>query len=411
MNEPAPAIKSTVLVFLYASAFLTAMGMGLVGPVLPYVVGRFVSDPGALAATVSALAMSYALCAFIAAPAFGALSDRYGRRPVLLVSLAGSALGYAVFGLAGALPLLFLGRIIDGLTAGNFSALFGMLADSTRQEERGPIFARIGAVLGGGIILGPAVGGLASQISLEAPVFIAAALCLLTMVWGLLFAPETHVSGRGGEPVRLAQLNPFTQIADLLGVARLRPLLLAGTLFMIPFAMMQGLFGVQLKTALGWGPELTSTVFVAVGVSDIIVQGLLLGWLQRRFGELLVARGALLLGIVGLIAQGLLPVLPSSLLAYAGVMTFAIGEGAFSATLGALLSQAAGDAQGKVQGGNQALNAAAQVLGPLLGGSLASRTNLSVPFYVGAGLVTLAGLALGRTPRANEPCSSLEAQV
>jgi DHA1 family tetracycline resistance protein-like MFS transporter len=409
MNQTTPAVKSKILFFLYATAFLTTMGMGLVGPVLPYLVGRFVGDPNALAGTVSALMASYALCAFIAAPAFGILADRYGRRPVLLVSLAGSAIGYIVFGLAGALPMLFLGRIVDGLTAGNFSALFGMLADTTQPEERGPIFARLGAVLGGGTILGPAVGGLASHISLEAPVYIAAALCLLTVAWGYFLAPETHTLERTPAPVRLAQLNPFTQIAELLAVTQLRPLLLAGALFMLPFAMMQGLFGVQLKTALGWGPDLTSTVFVAVGVSDILVQGLFLGWLQRRFGELPVARGALLLGIAGLIGQGLLSIVPSSLLAYSGVLMFAIGEGMFSTTLRTLLSQAAGDAQGKVQGGNQALNAGAQVVGPLAGGSLASSAGVSLPFYVGAGLVALAGLALGNARAAKTQPSSLEA--
>jgi MFS transporter, DHA1 family, tetracycline resistance protein len=182
---------TATLVFILSSAFLFAMGIGLLGPVLPYLVGRYVPDPAALAATVSWLSVSYAFCAFFAAPLLGALSDRYGRKPVMLISLLGSAIGYFIFGWAGTLTLMFVGRIIDGITAGNFSANFGMLADSTEPEERGKYFGQIGAAIGGGFILGPALGGLVSQISLEAPVFVAAGLCLLNLLWGVLFVPET----------------------------------------------------------------------------------------------------------------------------------------------------------------------------------------------------------------------------
>jgi len=385
------------------------MGIGLVGPVLPYIVGRYVRDPGALTSVVSLLAVSYSLCAFFAAPLLGTMSDHFGRRPVLLVSLLGSAVGYAVFGWAGALPLLFLGRVLDGISAGNFSALFGMLADCTAPEQRGKYFGQMGAAIGGGFILGPAIGGLASKISLETPLFLAAGLCLLNLLWGLLFVPETHLPEKHSKATPLHQLNPFTQILELLRIPHIRRLILSSTLFVLPFAMMQTLLGVLLKNSLGWGPDQTSTVFIVVGVSDILVQGLLLGWLIKSLGEMGVARLGLGLGVFGFLGMALLVPLPSSALVYAAVLAFAIGEGIFTAIMNTLLSQAAGEeAQGQVQGGSQALSSAAQVVGPLVGGQLSSRVGASVPFYVGSVLVMLAGLALqGGVRRSSKASQSL----
>ncbi len=389
-KKPAPA----TLIFILSSAFLFAMGLGLLLPILPYLVGRYVPDPTALAATVSWLSVSYAACAFFSAPVLGALSDRYGRRPVLLISLLGSAIGYFIFGWAGTLALMFVGRIIDGITAGNFSANFGMLADSTAPEERGKYFGQIGAAIGGGFILGPALGGLISHISLEAPVFVAAGLCLLNLLWGVLFVPETLHTEQRSKGLSIQSFNPFSQILELLAIPHIRRLLLSSTLFMLPFAMMQILLGVLLKTSLNWGPAQTSTVFMVVGVSDIVVQGLLLGWLISKLGDMGVARLGLGLGLFGLLGMGLLVGFPSSGLVYASVLAFAIGEGIFTATVGALLSQAAGEQQGKVQGGSQALGSAAQVVGPLIGGQLSSRAGIAVPFYAGIVLVALAGMAL-----------------
>ena len=294
--------------------------------------------------------------------ALGALSDRYGRRPVLLVSLLGSAVGYALFGIGGALWVLFLGRIVDGLTAGNFSAIFGMLGDSTAPEERGQHFGGIGAAAGGGFILGPAIGGLASKISLETPFFIAAGLTILNSLWGYFFVPESLKPQNRSFELQWAQLNPFTQIAGLFEITALRWLLVAGVLFMIPFAMMQTTLAVLLKDSLNWGADQTSLVFIVVGISDIAVQGLLLALLLKTFGERRVAIGALLIAVCGLVGMALLPVIPNAVLVFSSVIAFAVGEGVFTATLGSLLSQSVGPTmQGRVQGGNQALQSLTQV--------------------------------------------------
>lgn len=371
------------------------MGFGLVGPVLPYLVGRWVSDPSQLALTVSLLSVSYAGCAFIASPLLGALSDRYGRRPVLLFSLLGSAIGYALFGIGGALWMLFLGRIMDGLTAGNFSAIFGMLIDSTAPEERGKHFGWIGAAFGGGFIVGPAIGGLASKVSLETPFFIAAGLTLLNLLWGYFFVPESLKPQNRSLELQWAQLNPFTQIAGLFGITALRWLLVVGVLFMIPFAMMQTTLAVLLKDSLGWGVDQTSLVFIIVGISDIAVQGLLLALLLKTFGERRVAIGALFIAVCGLVGMALLPSIPNAVLVFSSVIAFAVGEGVFTATLGSLLSQSAGPTmQGRVQGGNQALQSLTQVGGPLLSGALYSRVSSGAPFWASAGMVLLGAITL-----------------
>src|SRR3954468_11975669 len=150
-KRPTPQI----MLFLMVMAFLNTIGVGIFLPVLAFIVQEYVRDQNNLAIAVGWLASIYAICQFIAAPGLGALSDRYGRRPILLICLLGSAIGYALFGLGGALWVLFLGRIIDGVTGGNFSILSAYVADITAPEERGALFGRVGAIAGIGMLLGP----------------------------------------------------------------------------------------------------------------------------------------------------------------------------------------------------------------------------------------------------------------
>jgi DHA1 family tetracycline resistance protein-like MFS transporter len=169
-SASAGARPYAVLWFLVASAFLGAMGIGLVNPVVPYLAERFVAGRD-LALVVSVLTSTYSGAAFVAAPALGALSDRFGRRPVLVISVFGSALGYALFGAAQATWLLVAARLIDGLTAGNFSAAFAALADVTPAEERGRNFGYMGASVGAGLIAGPAVGAILARFGVSASAY------------------------------------------------------------------------------------------------------------------------------------------------------------------------------------------------------------------------------------------------
>ena len=227
------------MIVLLAAAFLNTIGVGIFLPVLPFIVQQYVREQGSLAISVGWLASIYAICQLVAAPVLGALSDRYGRRPILLLCLLGSALGYALFGLGGALWVLFAGRIIDGLTGGNFSILSAYLADLTEPEDRGRYFGMVGATAGAGFIVGPALGGYAARLGYSAPAYLAAAITALSLLWGLLFLPESLPATRRAERISLSGFNLFGQLRDALGMPQLRWLLLATFLFSLPFAILQ----------------------------------------------------------------------------------------------------------------------------------------------------------------------------
>lgn len=392
--NPPQILSRRTLFFIQTTAFLGAVGFGIAGPVVPFLASRFVSDPGQLALVIGWLASSYALCAFLAGPLLGALSDRYGRRPILLISLLGSAVGYAIFGFAGALPMLFLGRIIDGLTAGNISALFGYLADSTPPEERSKYFGIVGASFGAGFIVGPAVGGLLAKVSLEAPFFLAAGITLLNMLWGYFFLPESLKPERRTKEFDLRQLNPLSQIGGLFTMPQIRPLLVVGTLFWAAFVVMQTTLAVLAKDTLGWSASTTGFAFILVGLTDILVQGILLGPLIKALGDNKVATIGLVANLAGLVGMALLGVFPSGTLFLVSCVLLAGGEGMFTATLGGLISQRARAAQGQVQGGSQALQSLTNVAVPPLATRLYAGVGTSAPYWAAVGAVVLAATLL-----------------
>ncbi len=383
------ASPRATLAFLVTTAFLGSLGIGLANPVVPFLAARFVSEHD-LALAVGVLSMSYAGAAFLAAPALGALSDRFGRRPILILSVLGSAVGYWCFGAANAAWLLVLGRLIDGITAGNFSAVFASLSDTTKPEDRGRVFGYIGASFGSGFIVGPAIGGLLSRFGLSAPFYFAAGLYFTNALFGYFFMPETRPESAARSELAIARLNPFTQLGELLAVPTLRPLLVTSVLFALPFAMMTTLLALLTKDALAWSATRASTVFVAVGVSDICVQGFVLGKLIQTFGERRAALGGLVLATCGISGMALTNVWPSTLLLLPAVIAFAVGEGIFTACLSALLSIAAGpEAQGRIHGGSQGLQSLTQMVGPILGGVLYARVGGGAPFALGAALLLL----------------------
>lgn len=396
------SLKRPPILLLLSSVFLFGLSLSLVFPVLPFIVARYVADSGRQSVVIGLLAATTSLLAFFGSPVLGALSDAFGRRPVILLALLGSAFGYLLFGIGGSLAMLFLGRAVDGVAAGGMGALFAYIADSTDEKHRARAFGQVGATVGVAMILGPAVGGLLAHFGTSAPVFVAAGVTLLNVLWVLLALPETLTPDRRRADFQVRHLNPLLQLKNALSSPPVRRLVTVSALFTLPFSLMQVALPIMARDLLRWGPEQVGTVLMLVGGCDIVAQGFLLPFLVRALGEGRVARMGLALGVIGMVGLALLPLHPLALLLYLSVLLLALGEGVYTACMTSLVSLAIPDSeQGRVQGGAQAVGELAQVAGPLLSGQLYARLGPAATFAAGAAAVALAlGLLLGvRTPR------------
>lgn len=377
------------------SVFLNFAGFTLVIPVLPFSVARYVPAP-AIAWWVSAILALYSLCSFVAAPVLGTMSDRYGRRPVMLLSLCGSAFGFAVFGVGGALWVLVLGRVVEGLTAGSISALYAYVADTHPPAERGPAFGVLGSAGGLGFMLGPVLGGAVGQISLSAPLYGAAGLALLNCVLVWFWMPESHPPGRRSERIALRQFDPVGQLMRSLREVPLRLLFGVVFCFALGGAVLQSNLTVLLKDLLAFQPAHIGLVLAGVGVMDIVSQGLAAPRLQRRFGERCIATAGLAINGLGLAIFALLPLHAAAPLLVAGIAMFTFGDGLFQPSVSALIANAAPAArQGEVQGANQAQQAIARTAGPLAAAWLYGASP-GMPYAAAAIVVSLAAVGLAR---------------
>ncbi len=393
------------VLFIIVTAFLSSMGIGLISPVAPFLVARYVGDSSSAGVTLGLLTSIYAICQFVAAPGLGVLSDRFGRRPILLICLFGSAIGYLLLGIGGALWVLFLGRIIDGITGGNYSVSFAYIADVTPPEERAKYFGRVGAIAGIGIIAGPIIGGLLAKFGIEAPFYGAAALTFANIIFGLFFMPESLTKAQRTRSVTLAGLNPFSLLREVFMIRQLRWLLMATFLYSVPFAVVASNLGLLVRDSLGWDATAIGSIFALVGVTDIVVQGVLLERLFKRFSESQVAIGGLCCEVVGYMLIASIVVLPSPLSLLMGTVIFAMGDGLLGPSLSSLMSRAAGtQSQGQVQGGSQSVQALARVVGPLAGGGLYDSAGHAAPYLGGVVMTLLAiGAALLAQPSVKQP--------
>jgi MFS transporter, DHA1 family, tetracycline resistance protein len=383
------------IIFLLIVAFLNTMGMTIIAPVVPFMTLQHLSNPRDLAIVVAWMTSIYGICQLIASPGLGLLSDRFGRRPVLFVCLLGSAIGYLLFGLGGSLWILFLGRIIDGLTGGNFSVLFAYMADITEPAERGKYFGIAGGISGAGFIAGPAIGGLLATINYSAPFIVAAAVILFNLVWGFFFLPESLHKGNRITSIQLHDLNPLKQLYDVFTSANLRWLLLAGFLYYLPFSMLISNLTILLKDSLGWDATQAGLLSSVVGISDIFVQGILVGQLLKIFGDVKLSIGSLIMVAISYILIGAITLITSPILLIVGVILFAGSGGLVENALRGMTSRLAGPRQqGLISGASQSMASLAMIIGPLLGGLLYVQFGHAIPYWSGALVIILAILAV-----------------
>ena len=284
-DNPLPNIKSKKQLWIIIGiVVLNSIGMSIVLPLLPFIVGRYLSS-GQVVVGLSALLSVFAACTFFAAPVLGALSDRYGRKIILLISLTGSVIGYVLFGIGGALWVLFLGRIIDGLTAGNISTLYAYISDSTEPKERSKWFGFIGSAMGIGKLGGPALGGLLGSISIALPFYVTAGLIFLSGIAVYFLLPESLAADKRAKKVTLKSFNIFSHFKDIFSLKAVKLLIVVGVLFYAGLGIFQFNFILFLKDIYKWGPAVIGAMLTLVGVFDVSTRALLLPWLLKRFNE------------------------------------------------------------------------------------------------------------------------------
>jgi DHA1 family tetracycline resistance protein-like MFS transporter len=400
--KPTPKMARKTLFILVMIAFLAATGLTIIIPVLPFIVEKYIGNPNELASTVGWLSSIYAICQFIAAPALGILSDRYGRRPILLICLIGSTIGYIVFGIGGALWVLILGRVIDGLTGGDFSVLAAYVADVTEPEERGKFYGYFGAAVGVGTIVGPVIGGFAATFGYNMPVFLSAGFTGIIVLLSLFFLPESLEKKYRKTRISLGELNPLKQLKDLLYTEGLRMIILLSVLYAIPFVILEFNFSVLVIDSLQADAGSIGLLFLVIGSIDIVVQGYLIGKLLPIFGE----RNLLMLGFVmqffayGLMASTVF--IHSPYLLIAGVAFFAASSGLIEPSITGLISRlVSAEKQGVVQGSNAGLRSLISVFGPIVGGLMYVQIGHASPYIMGACIMAIAaGIVLAVIPRA-----------
>jgi MFS transporter, DHA1 family, tetracycline resistance protein len=375
--------RRSPLVFLFVTVFVDMIGYGIVVPLLPFYAGPYASG----AVLVGLLGSLYAAMQFAGGPFLGGLSDRHGRRPVLLLCLLGTSLAYLLLGLAQTLTSLLVAVVLAGAVSGTLATAQAYIADSTTKEDRARGLGMIGAAFGLGLVAGPAVGGLLSLHSLSAPALFASVLALTNCAFGYLTVPESHAP-RLRKKVPLLRLDPISQLARILEMRNVRVLLVAVLLLNLALAGLVNNFPLFSQARFGWGTTSNAFFFAFVGVCAVVTQGFLIGRLQPRFGE-----SSLLLGGLALVSLNLLLVslVPSGVLLYPIVGILALGMGLAIPSLTALISnRTPPQAQGRLMGGLQAILSLAMILGPATAGLAFDHLGIPAPYLIGGALSVLA---------------------
>ena len=360
------------------------LGAAILIPVSAYIVRLYDSD----ALAVGLLSLVYSAAQFVAAPMLGALSDRYGRRPVLLVSVLGSAIGYYTFGLGGTLWVLFVARLVDGITGGSISTAQAYIADISSPQQRAKNFALVGATSSLGFILGPAIGGALGQTNVTLPAFGAGRFSLLAAIFGYLLLPESLPNNmRVTGPVQFSKMNPLAAVTDMARRANLGILLVAVFVFNLVYGAMGSNFSVYTIEKFAFTPLANAAVFTLVGLVGGLTQAGLVRRLIPRFGEKSLVLGGLALQISGFLG---VTFAQACWILYPACALIGIGNGFMRPTLTALIANSVSfHEQGKVAGVTTSVTGLAYLFGPLWAGVTYDYVMRSAPYWTGAVLLAL----------------------
>lgn len=419
VNPTPPKLKTPALAVLFATVFINLVGFGLVVPLLPF----FAQSLKAEAWQITLMFSAYSLGQFFAEPFWGRLSDRIGRKPVLLMTLIANALGYLMLAFVPNIWLAIAVRLFTGLGAGNISTVQGYVADVTPPEQRAGRMGLIGAAFGLGFIVGPGLGGLLTQPQLgrlgyQLPIFLAAALAAVAAVGVVVFLRESRAKADPAAP-RPAFLAGLKVARDNAVVSRV---LVVTLIYMAGFSAMESVFGLWSESRYQWGAREVGLSFMIVGIVSTLNQGFFAGRLARRFGESRVLATGMLLFGTSLVLQVLAPVawFPATRIEL-GALTIPVVQGwiipivmAIGAcgmslampNISAMISRASPpDRQGAMLGLNMASSSVARIFGPMIAGALFSGLGHDWPFVIGALLTIPAALMAinaGRVIRSSE---------
>ncbi len=371
------------LAVIFFTVFIDLIGFGIIMPILPYYAQEF----GAKGLGFGALVFAFSGMQFLATAVLGRLSDRIGRRPIILTTTLLNAAGYLLFAFAGSYPLLLFARIISGFAGGNISAAQAYIADITPPAQRSRGMGMLGAAFGLGFTLGPGIGGAAAYLGGHmAPGIVAAVLSLANFVSAYFILPESLAV----EHRARRRLLDFGHIGEVLSRKRLRPLMAVWGLAPFAFAGYTVALPLYAQRAFGWTATQLSVFFIEVGLTSAVVQGLLFGKLAPRFGE----RRLLLVGLFGMaLGIGGVPFLPSGLALYVWTFILAFSNSLFAPAATGLVSVYAGPAeQGTVLGSAQAIAALGRSLGPLALGFGYDWLGGTTTFVTAGAVMALAGL-------------------
>jgi DHA1 family tetracycline resistance protein-like MFS transporter len=381
-------LKSPLVpIFLIVS--VDVLGLTIILPLLPFYAEKFGASPSVVGLLVS----TYAFCQLIAGPMLGRMSDHMGRRPLLLVSQLGTFIGFLILAYANALWLIFLSRVIDGLTAGNLSLAQAYISDVTKPEDRAKSFALIGIAFGMGFLIGPGISGYLSQFSYQYPIFAAAALSATSILATYFLLPSTTPQAADGATPQKFTVLDWGNYARYFRQPGLAPLLWQFFAFTLAFSMFMTGFPLFAERRYQWqghpfGPKEVGYVYAYLGMLGVILQGGLIGRLVRTFGELTLVRAGFFLGMVGLAALGFTYSVPLLLLVAA---LSSSGTGVIRPALTSLITQKADRSQqGVVLGLTQSLNSIAAIVAPAIGGLLIDHSLLAGWAVTAAGICGVA---------------------
>lgn len=375
---------SRPLFVLFLTILVNLIGFGIIIPLLPF----YATTYGASPFVIGLLFASFSASQLIAAPLLGTWSDRWGRRPVLILSLIGTAVSFAMLAMAESLAMLFAARIVDGLSGGNITTARAYIADVTTEENRAKAYGYLGAAFGLGFIIGPALGGAFSHISYTAPIWVAAGVTVAATALAWFWLPETV------HRADAVSVSPWKAMTDVAKRPHLRVLLGVDFIYWMSFAVYQTTFALFGAIRFGFDVAETGYFLSAFGFLGVIVQGLLVGPIVKRLGERRTLTVGLLLTAIGWggsAATWSLPVFAMMLI------PGAIGIGLCNATLSALISHAAGRGeQGRVQGAAGALESVGRAVGPVWGNSALQHFGEGSAYAAAAALLIGAAATIGR---------------